>query len=239
MLAQARCRPSNGEELGRRLEGRARHAHLACIIKVAQGDEVVPLRQLLVLDELGGGVQDRARQADRLALHHEFAPAATGEELADRLGEAVEDVAADEDVLERRVRELGRIVEHPEERLPVTRLVRGDVERPVLALPGTRRRVADHQYAILRHAHDVVAVEREVAGDGHFVRRDVDGLAADRGAVLQRGEDAHRGVRARFVPMLLCGNGERWAFRRSDLVHRTARRVAPRSAWLADAGTDP
>ena len=82
-------------------------------------------------------------------------------------------------------------------------LVRGDVERPVAALPRAGGRVADRRAAIQRHTHHLVAVEHEVFGGGDFVRRDVDRLTADGGAVLEGGEDAHRRVRAGFVPVLL------------------------------------
>ena len=116
-------------------------------------------------------------------------------------------------------------------------LVRGDVERPVLALPGAGGRIADRRGAIERHARHLVAVEHEVVRRGHFVRRDVDRLAADRGEVLQRGEDAHGRVGTRFVEVLLSRIVSGWTFGRTDAVHRRTRRVPRRSAWRADAGT--
>ena len=121
----------------------------------------------------------------------------------------------------------------------MTRLVRGHVERTVSALPCSRRRIADDHRAVLRHAGRLVAVEREVARDGNFVRGDVDGLASDRGAVLECGEHAERGVRARLVPVLLTGDGHRADPRvdRPCASRRWSR--SRRSEWPGGGDTDP
>ena len=237
VLAEAGRGATDPEQLRRRPERRAGHADVATVL-ARQGHEVVARRELLVLDELGRRVQDRARQAGGLAELDQLLPVAVGEEPADRLGETVVDLPPDEHVVERRIRELGRIVEHAQERGPVPGLVRGDVERPVAALPGAGGRISDRRAAIERHAHHLVAVEHEVLGRGDFVRRDVDRLAADRGAVLERGEDAHRRVRAGFVEVLLARDRERWTFGRADPVHRRTGRVRDEVRARADVGTD-
>ena len=124
------------------------------------------------------------------------------------------------------VRQLGRIVEHPKERTPVTRLVRGNVERPVLALPGTRWGITDRRGAILRHARHVVAIERRSRASrplraprcrwsDHRPRR---GSAA---------RPRRKRPRARLASSQCCcpGTVDWWTLRRPDPVHRPARRV--------------
>jgi hypothetical protein len=117
------------------------------------------------------------------------------------------------------------VVEHLEERVPVPSLVRGDVERPVLALPRAGRREADRHGPRQRHAFDVVTVEREVARRGNFVCRQIDRLPADLVAVAQRGEDRNGGVRARLVPVLLSRDRHRRTFGPPHAVHAPARGV--------------
>ena len=225
--AGARGRARAGPDEARRgAEPRSGHRHRDLAPGCGRRDERAARRELAVGDEPGRSVQDAARQARGLAARDEVLARTVTHQLGDRRPQLQVALAPDQRIVQRRIGELRRLLEHLEERVPVPDLVGGDAERSVGALVGAARGPTHTDEPSEGVETDrVVLLEDEVLAGEDLVHREVDALRAHRARGPQRGEHGHRRMRAGFVPAVSPGNRDGRTLDRTDTRHVPAHRV--------------
>ena len=220
---RARARP---DEARRGAETRSGHRHRDLAPGCRRRDERAAGHELAVADESGRAVQDAARQARGLAAGDEVFARTVTHQLGDRRPQFQVALAPDQGILQRRIAELRRLLEHLEEQVPVPDLVGGDGERSVDALVGAARGPPHTDEPSEGVETDgVVLFEDEVLAGEDLVHREVDALRPHPARGPQRGEHSHRCMRAGFVPAVSPGNRDGRALDRTDTRHVPAHRV--------------
>ena len=219
VLAPPGCGARRGVE-HRGGEHRAARSSQGSGLGPPQVDPEVTGGELLVGDELRGGVDQAHGQAGGLPLLEHLVAALIGEKGRDERGDAVEDLHPQVHVGQRRLGQLLGMAEHLEERLPVPIGMGGHVELPVAALPAARGRCPDADDPPPRaQPLGVVGLELEVVVHLDLLGRDVDELAPHGGPGPERGEHRHGTVRRGEVPVDVGGLRARRLVDRPDATH--------------------
>ena len=207
-------------------EARSRRRHRSVAPRRGGGHERATRRELAVGDEPGGAVEHPARQSRSLAARDEVFARTVPHQLADRRAELLVALPSDQRVLQCGIGELRWVLDHLEERAPVTGLVRGDAERTVGAFERAAGGPSDLDEPSERVEPDrVVLLDHEVLARQHLVHREVDALRTHDGDGPERGQHGHGRVHARFVPAVAPGDRDRWALDRTDPRHVAAHGV--------------